>query len=350
MAYMTDMPVELLFCIAAFAPRADVLTLMRTCRYFLRAYAVELYSTVDVKGMRGRLLALSILTSKILDYGNLINRFTFRGEESSDHLYLTYPLVVDALTCMNRLTKITIIMSTSHAHYFTSVMRKQGLFRTSETALASVHLALSEDPPFSRYNLPHLEEIVVDGDPDMLRLAMNRRITRLTCRSCLNSGTLADVLSWTNGGLLLSLSIKLFVSTSTELVMIMYGISESCPNIQHLEIATGMFNALDVSFALSSNPVIFPKARSIWLNQRYLLPPVHGSPVNETYNIQLHHLEKASESMPFLTNVKFGVVDWTLHYGISGTRWRSEYFRKEIWEGPQWLNFKGDFSCMFLKE
>ncbi|PPQ76866.1 hypothetical protein CVT26_001486 [Gymnopilus dilepis] len=350
MATIADVPVELLFYIAIFLPRSSVLALLRTCRQLFRAYAVELYANVEVRGLQGRMIALTILTSRHMDYGHLIKSFVFRGEDTNDHLYLTYPLLADALACMNRLIKLTLDMSSSHATYFSSLMGRHGMYRVSRGPLACIPDSMSDDPPSSRYVLPVIRELTCEGDADMAKLAMNRRLTHLTIRSCLNSGTLSDVIGWTRGSILHSLDIKLFISTTTELILILYGVSEACTGLKHLQIGTGMFNALDVSYALSTYPPLFPKLREFWMNQRYLLPPVHGTPVCESFNIQRSHLDQALQHLPFLCSVKFGLVDWTVVEGLRGRKWRSEYFYKEIWIGPQWAGFSGEFSCLYLKE
>ncbi|PPQ76414.1 hypothetical protein CVT26_013071 [Gymnopilus dilepis] len=350
MAIITDVPVEILFYVATFLPRSSVLALLRTCRQLFRVYAVELYTSVDVRGLQARMLALTILTSQQMDYGGMVKKFIFRGEDTNDHLYLTYPLLTDALACMNRLIRLTLIMSSSHATYFASLMGRHGMYRVSNGPLASIHDSISDNPPSSRYVLPAIRELTCEGDVELVKLAMNRRLTHLTIRSCLNSGTLCNVMEWTQGSILHTLDIKLFISTTMELVLILYGVSESCPNLRRLQIATGMFNALDISHALSTSPPLFPNLRELWFNQRYLLPPVHGSPVIESFNIQRDHLNCALDHLPYLCSVKFGLVDWTVVESLKGRKWRSEYFHKEIWLGPQWAGFSGDFSCLYLKE
>ncbi|PPQ75300.1 hypothetical protein CVT26_015244 [Gymnopilus dilepis] len=350
MALLMDVPVEILFYLGGFLPRSAIIALLRTCRHFLLVFAVDLYSNVEVSGVQGRKLALSVLTSRHVDYAGLIKRLFFHGVDSTDHLYLTYPLIVDAISIMNRVEKLTLVIPGGHASYFYSLMDRQGLLRLTKPPLAMALQALTDNPPSSRYNLPRLSELEVDGDHRLARLTMNRRINHLTIRELMTLGTLSEVTSWMPGEYLHTLNIQLIISTTMELLLGLYGVSDCCPNLHRFEAETGMFNALEITEAFSTFPVLFPNLRDFWLNRHHFLPPVFGTPAHECFVLQQRHLSKATEHLRFLTSLRFGLVDWTGHDGGTGRKWRSEYFRKEITVGPQWEGYSGEYSCLFLKE
>ena len=197
---------------------------------------------------KARLLALTILSSRRVDYATFIRSICYSGSNIND-LYLTYPLIIDAICCMKHLSSLTLAIPRHHTSTFMTLVANKGLIRSPSSFFASIGHLVSEDQFYlsSRYTLPKLQRLSFDGDVDLVKLGRSRRIDSLKMTSQMSASELARVFDVIDGRYLQTLHLAFFASSTKELIYILYGLSDACPSLLFLAVSTGMFNAM-VSF------------------------------------------------------------------------------------------------------
>ncbi|PPQ67623.1 hypothetical protein CVT26_006833 [Gymnopilus dilepis] len=130
-------PPELYFMIVDLIPGSTKVSLLQTCHYLFSVVVSALYRHIKITGVGARLLALTILTSKRMDYATLIRSVCYTGSNIDD-LYLTYPLLVDAICCMKYLTSMSLSIPRHHTSTFMTIVMNKGLARSPSSFFASI--------------------------------------------------------------------------------------------------------------------------------------------------------------------------------------------------------------------
>ncbi|PPQ83864.1 hypothetical protein CVT26_010560 [Gymnopilus dilepis] len=353
MSLVLKTPPELHFMIFAMVPVSTQLALLRTCRYMFNVGVVALYRHITVSNIGARKLALTILTTKRFNYERLVRTLSYSASNIDD-LYLTYPLLIDAICCMKYLTSVSFTIPRLHTATFMVNARDKGLVREPSSFFDSIPKLLAGDPSSScRYTLPRLEKLAFDGDVELIKIGCCHRLTNLTMSSQVTAKELGGVFNTINGGHLRRLDVAVFTSTTKELLYVLYGISRECPNLWTIEVTTGMFNAIELTEMMCLPPALFPVVRTIGINSQDVRPPVFGTLPRTCYAKQKDELEKARSYMSYLETVKFGIVRWQYKDSrVVEGRWESDAFGGDHAIASDGVRSyeQGCYSCLFLVE
>ena len=128
-SFALKVPPEVYFMIIDNVPGSTKVSLLRTCHYLFNVVVSALYRHITVAGVGARLLALTILTCRRFNYAVLTRSVCYRGSNIDD-LYLTYPLLVDAICSMKHLFSITLTIPRHHTSTFMTIVTNKGLVRS----------------------------------------------------------------------------------------------------------------------------------------------------------------------------------------------------------------------------
>ncbi|PPR00587.1 hypothetical protein CVT26_009862 [Gymnopilus dilepis] len=312
MAKITVVPLEIITYIAFLLPPLARVALLRTCRQLQAYMAPLLYRRITAMGMKGRLLSLTVLSNGTMPYGNLIERLEYVGRGASD-MYMTYPLLADALGAMPNLHTLSITVPPTHVGFFSALLKQKGLVRESISPFQLIEGLLTGGTPSSRYALPVLQDLTIQGDANFVALAKNRKIRRLCIKTRLTERRLGTVMENIDPRYLTKLKLTLYASTTMELVLMFFLVGNVCYLLEEVDIDGGIFNALDFSESLYT-PSYYPFLRRLTINGDDRRAPIFGSPRRVCYVKQFNHLTRASIVLVKLEYVRFGPVVWT--YGV----------------------------------
>ncbi|PPQ83372.1 hypothetical protein CVT26_012671 [Gymnopilus dilepis] len=341
---ITSAPPELISLIAKHLPVPAKAALLKTCQPLFRLMAPILYRRIKVVGRTANLLSLTLLSPTNMNYGALIRSVEFVGRPGHD-MYATYPLFLDALSTLQSLREISFTIPRSHAPFFTTLIKTKDLVRETPTPFAVAEMVITGREATSEQLLPNLAVLTIEGDPSLSIIAKSRKIETLTVRFPVRARNISALMDNIRCDCLLTLNLSLSINNSDELLVIFYFLATTCSVLLFLDIDTGLFNALDISKALSLGGTFTSQIRKIALNARSRHPPAFNITMTTAYAKQRGHLNKSSVSLPRLEVVTLGPIKW-LRTTLSGEiRWRSRYFEENT-TTPS-TNIITDFSCIF---
>ncbi|PPQ74558.1 hypothetical protein CVT26_007816 [Gymnopilus dilepis] len=202
-----------------------------------------IYRHVHVSGLTARSMALTIVTSTTINYGDFIVSLHFTGRTLAD-IHLTYPLFAEALLHMNNLRVLDLTIPSNHTGYLVSLFKRKGLIRTSTSQFACISDMLSGDNAATRKTLSVLRSLTFDADPSIICLASNRRLANVDVRKEVNITGLATIMDSIEWNALETLSMAVTISVTSELIIVLHLVGDACKNLTRMDIRTGTFNAL----------------------------------------------------------------------------------------------------------
>ncbi|PPQ65616.1 hypothetical protein CVT26_000558 [Gymnopilus dilepis] len=342
MDYLSTIPLDIIFYITSFLVESSRVALLQTCHKLHNIMVGFVYKRVAVSGVRARQLSLTIMTSRRLRYGNLIQSFELQGRKGYSDMYLTYPLVADALCKMPYLRSLDISVPYLHAKYFLNVMRSKGMIRDTFSNAAFLDEIDLGGRPTSGYAFPKLSSITLDGHLDLIAIAQNRQLASLTIKSRIQVKGVGKILDCIQCSSLKTLDISIWITTTLELIFVLYLIGQACDELTELSITTDSFKSLDVSQALADGATYFSRLRSLSISPHDERAPIFVKNAEECFARQLSHLDKAKHLIQNLKTVTLGPVIWNRVENAYDNDWKCQFFETKAWKT---LALEDPFDC-----
>jgi len=245
---------EMLDEITSYLPKSSQTVLSQTCHKFHAVATRLLYKNIKVNGRQARRLCVTLMSRNISPaarYVDLIRSFAYQSQTTFD-LYLSYPLLCDALMEMQGLQSLELQVPRSISAFLLTLMNRKHIFREKVEVQMFQDSYIGHGNNFHSWNvLPSVRMIKIGGDIRTLNVVQHRSITSVTLLEELtldDAKSVIEILTRSHplrvNRSIHTLDIGVLSPEVKDYLRLLYQLSVAFPNLHHLDYRAPLINVM----------------------------------------------------------------------------------------------------------
>jgi len=235
---------EMLDEITSYLPKRSQTALSQTCRKLHAVATRLLYKNINVNGRQARRLCVTLMSRNVapsVRYAHLVRSFAYQSQTTFD-LYLSYPLLCDALMEMHGLQSLELCIPQSVSAFLLVLMNRKNIFREKVEAEMLQNSFIGHGNNSHSWNvLPSIRMVKIGGDIRTLNVVHHRSVTSVTLLEQLAIGDARSVIKILTRShplcinrCIRSLDMGVLSPGIKDSLRLLYQLSVAFPNLHHL--------------------------------------------------------------------------------------------------------------------